>query len=105
MPIVFDSVLPKWNYWAVPQCVYTGKLFCSRSLASQADAFARQTQRLTELITEVQGEEITEETALGIAQRADTGVRSVVARDAVTVFRSRPPRSSGCLPSVCLSIS
>ena len=19
MPIVFDSVLPKWNYWAVPQ--------------------------------------------------------------------------------------
>src|SRR5437899_2633217 len=21
MPIVFDSVLPKWNYWAVPQCV------------------------------------------------------------------------------------
>jgi len=76
-----------------------------RTLASQADAFARQTQRLTELITEVQGEEITEETALGIAQRADTGVRSVVARDAVTVFRSRPPRSSGCLPSVCLSIS
>ena len=33
MPIVFDSVLPKWHYWAVPQCVYTGKLFCSRSLA------------------------------------------------------------------------
>ena len=42
------------------------------TLASQADAFARQTQRLTELLTEVQGEEITEETALGIAQHADT---------------------------------
>ena len=56
------------------------------TLASQADAFARQTQRLTELLTEVQGEEITEETALGIAQHADTGVRSVVARDAVTVI-------------------
>jgi len=21
MPIVFDTVLPKWNYWAVPQCM------------------------------------------------------------------------------------
>ncbi len=36
MPIVFDSVLPKWHYWAVPQCVYTGKLFCSRSLAAMS---------------------------------------------------------------------
>ena len=21
MPIVFDAVLPKWHYWAVPQCM------------------------------------------------------------------------------------
>jgi hypothetical protein len=21
MPIIFDTVLPKWNYWAMPQCM------------------------------------------------------------------------------------
>jgi hypothetical protein len=56
------------------------------TLASQADAFARHTQRLTDLIAAVRGQGISEETALGIAQRAETGVRSVVARDAVTVI-------------------
>lgn len=55
------------------------------TLASQADAFARQTQRLTELIASVRGEEISPEEALGMAQHADTSIRSVVARDAVTV--------------------
>jgi hypothetical protein len=30
-PIVFDSVLPPWHSWAIPQCVEAGKLFCSRS--------------------------------------------------------------------------
>jgi predicted AAA+ superfamily ATPase len=56
------------------------------TLASQADAFAHQTQKLARLLTAVQGEEVSEETALGIAQRATTGGRSVVARDAVAVI-------------------
>ncbi|MGQ4809800.1 hypothetical protein NKDENANG_03233 [Candidatus Entotheonellaceae bacterium PAL068K] len=56
------------------------------TLASQADAFARQTRRLTELIAAVRGQEVTTDEALGMAQRAETGIRSVVARDAVTVI-------------------
>jgi len=27
MPIVFDTVLPTWNYWAVPQRRQIGMLF------------------------------------------------------------------------------
>ena len=56
------------------------------TLASQADAFAQQTQWLTRLLSAIQGTEVTAETALGIAQRATIGGRSVVARDAVTVI-------------------
>jgi hypothetical protein len=56
------------------------------TLASQADAFAHQTHKLAEALTDVKGEEVSEETALGIAQRAITGSRSVVARDAVPVI-------------------
>jgi uncharacterized protein DUF499 len=56
------------------------------TLASQVDAFAHQTQTLTRLLSDVQGKEVAEETALGIAQLATSGVRSVVARDAVTVI-------------------
>jgi predicted AAA+ superfamily ATPase len=56
------------------------------TLASPVDAFAQQTQTLTRLLSDVQGQEVTEDTALGIAQRAISGVRSVVARDAVTVI-------------------
>lgn len=56
------------------------------TLASQADAFAQQTRKLARLLTAVQGEEVSEETALGIAQRATTGGRRVVARDAVAVI-------------------
>ena len=56
------------------------------TLASQADAFAQQTQKLAGLLTAVKGEEVSEETALGIAQRATKGGRSVVARDAVAVI-------------------
>jgi hypothetical protein len=55
------------------------------TLASQADAFARQTQRLAELIGRVRGAETSEAEAVGIARSAETGIRSVVARDASTV--------------------
>jgi hypothetical protein len=27
MPIVFAKLLPKWNYWALPQCMQIGMLF------------------------------------------------------------------------------
>ena len=27
MPIVFENLLPKWNYWARPQGMQTGMLF------------------------------------------------------------------------------
>jgi Protein of unknown function (DUF499) len=55
------------------------------TLASQSDAFARQTGRLVELISTVRGENVAEDTALGMAEQAERGIRSVVARDAVTV--------------------
>jgi predicted AAA+ superfamily ATPase len=55
------------------------------TLASQSDAFARQTGRLTDLISRVRGEEVTEDQALGMAEQAEHGIRSVVARDAVTI--------------------
>jgi predicted AAA+ superfamily ATPase len=55
------------------------------TLASQSDAFAWQTGRLTELISRVRGEEVTEDLALGMAEQAERGIRSVVARDAVMV--------------------
>jgi hypothetical protein len=55
------------------------------TLASQSDAFARQTGRLVELISTVRGEDVAEDTALGMAEQAERGIRSVVARDAVTV--------------------
>jgi hypothetical protein len=56
------------------------------TLASQADAFAGQTQRLAKLLTEIRGEEVTEDDAAGMAELAAAGVRSVVARDATGVI-------------------
>jgi hypothetical protein len=55
------------------------------TLASQSGAFARQTGRLTDLISRVRGEEVTEDQALGMAEQAEHGIPSVVARDAVTI--------------------
>lgn len=55
------------------------------TLAGQADAFARQTQRLREAISQVRGEEITEAEAEALAQRAEAASRSVLSRDASTV--------------------
>jgi len=59
------------------------------TLASQADAFNRQTERLKELLTQVRGEEVSEDEALGLAQRAEAASRSVVSRDASTVVPVR----------------
>ena len=55
------------------------------TLASAADAFARQTERLAQLISQVLGEEVSEDDALGLGEKAVRGVASVVARDAVQV--------------------
>ncbi len=55
------------------------------SLAGEADAFATQTRQLTTLLSQVKGEEVSEDEAIALAQRATPGARSVLARDAVTV--------------------
>jgi len=55
------------------------------TLASATDAFARQTELLAKLISQVRGEEVSEDDALGIGEKAVRGVTSVVARDAVQV--------------------
>jgi hypothetical protein len=55
------------------------------TLASQADAFARQTQRIAQLLTQVRGAEVTEAEAEAIAPRASGDTQSVVARDATPV--------------------
>jgi len=55
------------------------------TLASAADAFARQTEYLAELISNVRGQEVSLDDAVGIGEKAVKGVASVVARDAVQV--------------------
>lgn len=55
------------------------------TLASATDAFARQTELLAKLISQVRGEEVSEDDALGIGEKAVRGVASVVARDAVQI--------------------
>jgi hypothetical protein len=55
------------------------------TLASASDAFARQTEQLAKLISEVRGEEVSEDNAIGIGEKAVKGVTSVVARDAVQI--------------------
>jgi hypothetical protein len=55
------------------------------TLASAADAFSRQTNRLAKLISLVRGEDISAEEAIGLGERAIRDVSSVVARDAVQV--------------------
>jgi hypothetical protein len=56
------------------------------TLASATDAFAKQTQRLAELLSQVRGDEVGEDDALALGERAVQGVTSVVARDAVQVI-------------------
>ncbi|MBM4287978.1 MAG: ATP-binding protein [Deltaproteobacteria bacterium] len=55
------------------------------TLASAADAFAKETEKLRVLITKVKGEEVDDEQAWEIAQQAEKDLRSVVARDATTL--------------------
>ena len=56
------------------------------TLASATDAFNKQTQRLAELVSQVRGDEVSEDDALGIGEKAVRGVTSVVARDAVQII-------------------
>jgi hypothetical protein len=55
------------------------------TLAGQKDAFARQTQKLVESLSQVRGERVSEEEALRISERALADQQSVVARDATPV--------------------
>ena len=55
------------------------------TLASSSDAFGKQTEQLTKLVIDVRGEDINEDDALGLGEKAVKGVASVVARDAVQI--------------------
>jgi hypothetical protein len=55
------------------------------TLASQKDAFATQTKRLTELLAGVRGEEVSEDEAAALQEKAEKDLQSVVARDASSV--------------------
>jgi hypothetical protein len=55
------------------------------TLAGTTDAFSKQTKRLAELVSQVRGETVSEDDAVGIGEEAVGGVVSVVGRDAVPV--------------------
>ncbi len=55
------------------------------TLASQADAFARQTRRIVELLSQIRGAPLSDSEAQAIAERASRDAQSVVARDATAV--------------------
>jgi len=55
------------------------------TLASQTDAFARQTGELGKLLSSITGKDMEADEALAIGQQAVEGVASVVARDATSV--------------------
>jgi hypothetical protein len=55
------------------------------TLASTADAFANQTDRLARLLSSVTGGEVSRDDALSIGQQSLRGISSVVARDATAV--------------------
>ena len=59
------------------------------TLASQKDAFARQTSILTDLVSKAKGEQTSAADSLGIADRAYGEVRKVSARDETTVTPMR----------------
>ncbi|MBV5274819.1 MAG: ATP-binding protein, partial [Lamprocystis purpurea] len=59
------------------------------TLASQRDAFARQTAMILDLVSKARGQDVSKEEALGIARAADGEVRSVVQRDATAVVPVR----------------
>lgn len=66
------------------------------TLASTADAFGTQTERLAELLSQVAGEDVSEDAAVGEAEKAVEGIASVVARDATSVV----PVQAGEISSV-----
>jgi len=55
------------------------------TLASSTDAFGKQTERLSELLSNVRGKPLAEDDALNIGEKAVKGLSSVVARDAVQI--------------------
>lgn len=55
------------------------------TLAGSADAFSRQTESLTRLLNSLGGEELRQDDAVALAERASRGVTSVVMRDATAV--------------------
>lgn len=55
------------------------------TLASQADAFSRETERLATLLSDVAGEEVSEEEAVSLGEQALEDVTSVAARDATSI--------------------
>ena len=55
------------------------------TLAGSADAFSRQSSKLSKLVSEVKGDEVDQDEAMSLAQQAEQGLRSVVSRDASTV--------------------
>jgi hypothetical protein len=67
------------------------------TLASQSDAFARQTRRIVDLLSQVRGAPLTESEAGAIAERASRDAQSVVARDATAVVPVQAAELSGVL--------
>ncbi len=67
------------------------------TLASQSDAFARQTRRIVDLLSHVRGAPLTESEAEAIAERATRDAQSVVARDATPVVPVQAAELSGVL--------
>ncbi len=59
------------------------------TLASQRDAFARQTAMILDIVSKACGQDVSKEEALGIARAADGEVRSVVQHDATAVVPVR----------------
>jgi len=55
------------------------------TLAGTSDAFSKQTEQLTKLLSAIKGEEISQDAAIGIGERAVKGIVSVVQRDATVV--------------------
>lgn len=55
------------------------------TLAGSTDAFSRQTESLTRLLNHLGGEELQQDDAVTLAERASRGVTSVVMRDATAV--------------------
>ena len=56
------------------------------TLAGSSDAFAKQTQKIAAIVSEVKGDTVDESQALALAQDAQSGIKSVISRDATTAI-------------------